>query len=504
MILRAASLALFLFLAAAPAAIAQDDSDLLGAAGPTSTPTPTTQTPTTPPRRQSEDGVLDAANPTNQPIPTGQRPTTPPSSTTDDDLIGATTTPPSRNQTGQVDPAATRRQDERTLEEVVARERQQAAPPAPPAAVKSQIDAGINEIATTADRAGTDLLRLNERAKTDPTAANVEARRIAEESDESFKRTSERVVGGAAREVENVTSEMGGNRTRPDATPTTPTTTPSRTQPGSTTEAKPKNPWDSVADTPSSSSSSSSTPYYGGGYYGSSYGGNYGSPYGSSYGSPYGSSYGSPYGSSYGGYGNYGTGYGNDPYRSSYYGSGGYGASGYNDPSSMYSSYGYQPIGYAPNGMNMMGMPWWEQLLLKSVEGVAAGLKGLSERKANELKARTERLKAEYPEHRAYIENESRRAIEKSAFARVGSTGYDRRLDDLILGPARSGSGSSDSSSTSTSSGTSRPLDTSTRNAGNSVRTPVARLPRRTDPVSGEERVVIDMPLGADPVRPLR
>lgn len=492
MILRAASIALFLFLAAAPAAIAQDDSDLLGAAGPTTTqtpPTPTTQTPTTLP--PSEDGVLDAANPTGS---RNQTPPTPTTRTPDEDLLDPSTPRPSRTQTAQTDPASSRREDERTLEEIVAHERQQSAPTPPPAAVKSQIDAGIRDIAATADRAGTDLLRLNERAKTDPTGANAEARRLAEESDEAFKRTSDRVVTGARGQVENVTSEMSGERPR-TGTPSTPSRTGNQTGSGTTTTPeRPKNPWDSVPDSPapSSSSSSSSTPYYGGGY-------------GSSYGSPYG---GSPYGSSYGGgYGNYGYGYGNDPYRSSYYGSSGYGSYGYNDPSSMYSGYGYQPIGYAPNGMNMMGMPWWEQLLLKSVEGVAAGLKGLSERKANELKARTERLKAEYPEHRAYIENETRREIEKSAFARVGTTGYDRRLDDLILGPARTGTGSGSgdgSTASSTPSGSRGSLDTTTRGVGNAARTPVARLPRRTDPVSGEERIVIDMPLGADPVRPIR
>lgn len=137
---------------------------------------------------------------------------------------------------------------------------------------------------------------------------------------------------------------------------------------------------------------------------------------------------------------------------------------------------------------------------------MAEGLKGLSERRANELRARNERIRREYPNYRAYVDVESRRAIERSAFARAGgsSRSYDRRLDDLILGPAR-GSGGNGSAPTSTAVRTG--LDVSTPGAAADLRSntrPVARLPRVRDPVTGEERIVIDMPLGVDAVRPLR
>lgn len=179
-----------------------------------------------------------------------------------------------------------------------------------------------------------------------------------------------------------------------------------------------------------------------------------------------------------------------------------YSGYGYNDPSGVYSSNGYRPIRQPAAGTPDSRMSWWQSLLLKSLEGVAEGLKGLSERRANELRARNERIRREYPNYRAYVDVESRRAIERSAFARAGgsSRSYDRRLDDLILGPAR---GSGSPASTSSSAG----LDVSTPGVSSDIRSntrPVARLPRVTDPVTGEERIVIDMPLGVDAVRPIR
>lgn len=184
-----------------------------------------------------------------------------------------------------------------------------------------------------------------------------------------------------------------------------------------------------------------------------------------------------------------------------------YSGYGYNDPSGVYGSNGYRPIRQPAAGTPDSRMSWWQQLLLKSLEGVAEGIKGLSERRANELKARNERIRRDYPAYRAYVDVESRRAIERSAFARAGASGGnpDRRLDDLILGPARgSGSGTTGSNPTSSAGR----IDVSTPGAAADIRSnatrPVARLPRVRDPVTGEERIVIDMPLGVDAVRPIR
>ncbi|MCO5171452.1 MAG: hypothetical protein M9894_34560 [Planctomycetes bacterium] len=173
---------------------------------------------------------------------------------------------------------------------------------------------------------------------------------------------------------------------------------------------------------------------------------------------------------------------------------------GYSDPSGVYRSSGYEPINRPAAGTPDGRLSWWQKLMLSSLEGVAEGLKGLSERRANELRAREERIRRDYPEYRAYVEVESRRAIERSAFARAG---YDKRLDGLILGPAHN---PTPTASTPAAAGpySNRPADLSTAGVREATRRPVARLPRKPDPVTGEERIVIDMPLGVDPVRPIR
>lgn len=168
---------------------------------------------------------------------------------------------------------------------------------------------------------------------------------------------------------------------------------------------------------------------------------------------------------------------------------------GYSDPSGVYRSSGYEPIRRPEAGAANGRMSWWQKLMLSSLEGVAEGIKGLSERRANELRAREERIRRDYPEYRAYVEVESRRAIERSAFARAS---YDKRLDDLILGPARN-----PTTPTAAAAPVTRPADVSSA-IRDSARRPVARLPRKPDPVTGEERIEIDMPLGVDPVRPIR
>ena len=162
----------------------------------------------------------------------------------------------------------------------------------------------------------------------------------------------------------------------------------------------------------------------------------------------------------------------------------------------MYAENEFEPIHYPARGTPDSRMSWWQQLLVKSLEGVAEGLKGLTERRANELKARTERIRRNYPEYRAYVDYESRRAIERSAFSRA--SGYDKRLDGLILGPAHSGN-TTTATATTTTAGRTDLTSATSRTAR-----PVARLPRVRDPVTGEEKLIIDMPLGVDAVRPIR
>lgn len=182
-----------------------------------------------------------------------------------------------------------------------------------------------------------------------------------------------------------------------------------------------------------------------------------------------------------------------DPFRDDYFGSN----SSTTDPYGMYAENEFEPIHYPARGTPDSRMSWWQQLLIKSLQGVSEGLKGLTERRANELKARNERIRRNYPEYRAYVDYESRRAIERSAFARSGN---NSSLDGLILGPARTNTGT-----TSTTGGNTTPVrDVSSLAATNRTARVITRVPRVNDPVTGEEKLIIDMPLGVDASRPIR
>jgi hypothetical protein len=412
MILRAASIALALFLAAPLTAIAQDrgqqqstgDDDILDPGvldrGATPTPTPArtqtptnTATPTPTPTRKSTQG--NQAGPTNR-------------DTTDDDILGIG----AGNETA--------------LESTVAPQIKE-----PPPQTKAAIDREIEAIGERAETYAEERSRLDTLARTDPDRAETEVRAAISESDREFDRIFDAASReGAADEVDEVSRAIGG-----DGRPASGTT-------GRTTSG-------SVWDSPEMRAN-----------------------------------------------------------RDRYLGSS---SSSYGDPYGMYSRNGYEPIGYPSAGTPDSRMSWWQKLLLKSLEGVAEGVKGLSERRANELKRREEKLRAEYPAYREYVAAETRSRIERSAFAKYGSSGgggvYDRRLDDLILGPARSGglttsSGSTPTSTASSGGGDLRSRVTDVRTGP--LRGPVVPLKRVPDPVTGEPRIEIDMKLGEDPIRPIR
>jgi hypothetical protein len=155
-------------------------------------------------------------------------------------------------------------------------------------------------------------------------------------------------------------------------------------------------------------------------------------------------------------------------------------------------------------------MSWWQKLTLTLLDAVHHGVKQLANNRANELKLRAELVALDTEaRYRPYVDFESRRAIENSAFAR-GGAGYDTRLNDLMLGNNRpltaTPSGTSGATTTNTTAARGGGIDrTNPLNTGIPT-TPikVTRLPRVRDPISGVERVVIDMPLGVDPVRPIR
>lgn len=429
MILRAASLALALVLAAPLAAMAQDrgqqqgspssnaggDDDLLNPGvldrGATPTPPPTrTQTPSRPNTQSNQTGPSTR---TNQ---------------GDEDILGGGATTPVPDEVPEQ--AGDEAELEYTLGGPVT---------VPPAEVKAEIDRKIGDIEQRAQRYAQERERIDTVARTDPQRAETEVRGAIADSDAEFDRIFDAASrDGAADEVDEVSRAIDGRG--PDGRPA------SNTTGGATGRAV----------TPAGSTSVWDSPEW-------------------------------------------------KANRSRYLGSS---ASSY-DPSGMYNRYGYEPIGYPSAGTPEGRMSWWQKLLLKSLEGVAEGVKGLSERRANELKRREEKLRREYPEYRAYVEAETRSRIERTAFAKYGGAAngaYDRRLDDLILGPARSGGLTPTGGSTATASGSSGSTDlpTSLGNLRSSPNRPVARLPRKPDPVTGEPRIEIDMKLGEDPIRPIR
>ena len=154
---------------------------------------------------------------------------------------------------------------------------------------------------------------------------------------------------------------------------------------------------------------------------------------------------------------------------------------------------------YDPSGATGMGgdgsgqARWWEKLLATLVEGVAGGLKGyVATTRMNELKARADRLALRAGiENRPYVDARVRQAVGNSGLSQMG---YDKRLDDLLLGGNRSGGPLR-----------AEPAPTPVTDVGLSrgPSKPVPRLPRVRDPITGAERVQINMQLGADPRQPL-
>lgn len=169
------------------------------------------------------------------------------------------------------------------------------------------------------------------------------------------------------------------------------------------------------------------------------------------------------------------------------------GSLGYGSPLRPVRS--YDPSGETGLGGNGEGQArWWEKLLATVVEGVAGGMRGyVATVRANELKARADRLALRAGiENRPYADARVRAAVEASGLSRMG---YDKRLDDLLLGGHRSGSGGGLRAEPAT------PVTDVSIPRGPSK--PIPRLPRVRDPITGAEKVMINMPLGADAVQPL-
>lgn len=155
---------------------------------------------------------------------------------------------------------------------------------------------------------------------------------------------------------------------------------------------------------------------------------------------------------------------------------------------------------YDPSGREELGgegegqARWWEKLLMKLIEGAAGAARAqVATVRMNELKARADRmaLKASL-QNRPFVDARIRQAVDSSSLARMG---YDRRLDDVLLGGHRGGTGPLRA----------EPAPTPVTNVPRGSAPRVApRLPRVPDPITRVERPTVNLPLGVDPVTVIR
>ena len=142
---------------------------------------------------------------------------------------------------------------------------------------------------------------------------------------------------------------------------------------------------------------------------------------------------------------------------------------------------------------------WWQRLLLDGLDGSSQGLQQLRENRANSLKARADALTLSTdPAYRSYVNDSIRHSVDRTSFVSSSSSSYDSRLDDLILGTQSRQQGGGDAGSD--------PLVSAAdaNQGGYHAAVRVERLPRERDPVTGEERIIVNMPLGVDPSRTIR
>lgn len=167
-------------------------------------------------------------------------------------------------------------------------------------------------------------------------------------------------------------------------------------------------------------------------------------------------------------------------------------------------SYGYgvpvRPIrSYDAEGREELGgegegqARWWEKLLMKVIEVGAGALRAQAATvRMNELKARADRLALQGGlQNRAFVDSRIRQAVDNSGLARMG---YDKRLDDVLLGGHRTGGPLR-----------AEPQPTPVTNLGG-ARTArvVPRLPRVNDPITNKPIPTVNLPLGVDAVMPIR
>ncbi len=150
---------------------------------------------------------------------------------------------------------------------------------------------------------------------------------------------------------------------------------------------------------------------------------------------------------------------------------------------------------------------WWQDLLAATLRHASPQLHPLAAARIGALKTAGDRLALSVAPHlRPYVDHVVVREVAGSALGRYAvNPPYDRRLDDLFQlgrGATQPGTGAAASGSQGEQPAAvaERPLDLSIPQGGVEVKL----LPRVRDPRTGQERVIVDLPLGAPPAGSVR
>lgn len=149
-----------------------------------------------------------------------------------------------------------------------------------------------------------------------------------------------------------------------------------------------------------------------------------------------------------------------------------------------------------PNGKHQL--KWWEKLLLQLAEGVSDLLKVLAEKRTNSLKAEADSISlGTDARYRPYVDTEVRKAVGTSGLgSRLKKSGSKNRLNDLLP----SGGNRTKAAAPKPTTKAKPKIATYTGSGNAKSRGPMPDsylLPFKRDPLTGESRPVVALPLGA-------
>jgi hypothetical protein len=166
----------------------------------------------------------------------------------------------------------------------------------------------------------------------------------------------------------------------------------------------------------------------------------------------------------------------------------------------------FDPRGYDPNRplppdpRGQQQLKWWQQLLITLAQGIMDTLKDLAEARTNSLKAESDALSLSTDaKYRPYVNASVRRAVGNSSLGRNAARRSDPRLNDLNFRRTPT-------VAKKTNTRRVQPTRRYTTNNSNSATfkpgpVKVELLPRVRDPITGREKPIVNLPLGAAPLR---